>query len=134
MSARRRTLLRVLLFIMAADALLGSLVAIAGGRGLLSRLLPMAARPQVNDLFVLHKLETAGLGLGLAVMLFLAGRNPEKTGAIIVGMAVALCAMAVLEVGAHVAGNTLYPTQLVWAHGLIRVTLAAALFWLRPRI
>ena len=121
--------LRVLLLVLAADALLGSVVVFVGGRAALIRTLTPNAQSQATDLFFLQKLETAALGLGLAVMFALASVQPSGNRAVIVGTAVGVVAMAVTEILANYARPfaQLYPSSLVWTHALVRLSVGAAL-------
>ncbi len=132
----RRVFLQVALLLLAADALLGSML-VLGGRSSIARFIPEQARPQVTDLFVLHKIETAALRFGLGIMLLLAAREPERNTAVVIGISASLFAVAVAELTApHFLGiNSFYPAYLTWLHAGTRVLFAGALIglWASPR-
>jgi hypothetical protein len=130
----RRFWLKLVLFLLAADALIGSLVTIVGGRSGIIRLLPVAARSQATDLFLMQKFEISALRLGLACMWVLTARKPESNSAVILGTSLALVLIAVAEIGAPFLLHTqqLYPWYLVAAHAGLRIALGVALFALRP--
>ena len=125
-----RTILRVLLLLLSADAIIGTLMIVLGGRGTVVWSLPDEAKREATDLFVVGKLETAAFRVGLAVMWLLAVREPEKNRAVIVGTSIGLVALGFSEVVAPrlLDVKVLYPTKLVWGHAIIRWMFAAALF------
>lgn len=130
----RQLWLKLVLLLLAADALIGSLVTIIGGRSGIIRLLPVAARSQATDLFFLQKFELSALRLGLACMWILTARRPESNSAVILGTSVALVLLGVAEVAApfFLHAQQLYPSYLVAAHAGLRIALGVALFALRP--
>src|SRR5260370_35025802 len=71
----------------------------------------------------------------LSVMLFLACRDAVRNVAIIGALMVGLCVLAVTPlISIHMLDiQSIYPGPLVWGRSLIRLGLAALLFYLRPR-
>ena len=68
-------------------------------------------------------------------MLFLAFRDPERNVAVVDGMTVGLCILAVTPLISLYTLDVerLYPGYLIWARSLIRLALAGVLYYLRPR-
>jgi hypothetical protein len=73
--------------------------------------------------------------LALSVMLFLAARDPERNVAIIDGMTLGLCILAITPlISLYMLDvRRLYPGYLIWARSLVRLVLAGVLYYLRPR-
>jgi hypothetical protein len=68
-------------------------------------------------------------------MLFLAFRDPVRNVAIIDALMVGLCVLAVTPLISFYTLDIqrIYPGHLVWGRSLIRLGLAAVLFYMRPR-
>jgi len=90
---------------------------------------------EISTLLLAAVKEMGGLALALSVMLFLASRDPERNVAIIDGMTVGLCILAVTPLISlyTLDVQTLYPAYLVWGRSLVRLVLAGILYYLRPR-
>ncbi len=73
--------------------------------------------------------------LTLSVMLFLAARDPERNVAIIDGMTLGLCILAITPLVSLYTLDIrrLYPAYLIWVRSLVRLVLAGVLYCLRPR-
>jgi hypothetical protein len=71
----------------------------------------------------------------LSVMLFLAARDPERNVAIIDGMTLGLCILAITPLISlyTLDVRSLYPVYLIWVRSLVRLLLAGGLYYLRPR-
>jgi hypothetical protein len=71
----------------------------------------------------------------VSVMLFLASRDPERNVAIIDGMVVGLCILAITPLVSLYTSDVgrLYPSYLIWGRALVRLALAGVLYYLRPR-
>jgi hypothetical protein len=79
--------------------------------------------------------ELGGLALMFGVLLFFASRDPVRNMAIVNGLIVGLCILAItLLLSLYTLDiRRLYPGYLIWGRSLIRLALAAVLYVLRPR-
>ena len=122
-------------------AFLSILLAVAGillifsNKPLIMRMFMHPPEPEISTLLLATVKEMGGLALALSVMLFLACRDPERNVAVIDGMTVGLCVLAVTPL---ISLYTLdvqrfYPGYWIWARSLIRFALAGVLYYLRPR-
>jgi len=115
--------------------------AIAGAFLILSTkplILRMFVRPpesEISTLLLAAVKEVGGIVLMVSVMLFLALRDPERNVAIIDGMIVGLCILALTPLLSlyTLDVRNLYPASLIWLRSLVRVALAGLLYYLRPR-
>jgi Na+-driven multidrug efflux pump len=90
---------------------------------------------EISTLLLAAVKEMGGLALALSVMLFFASRDPERNVAIIDGMTMGLCILAVTPLISLYTLDVqrLYPAYLVWGRSLVRLVLAGILYYLRPR-
>jgi hypothetical protein len=89
---------------------------------------------EVSTLLLAAVKEMDGLVLTLSIMLFLGARDAERNVAIIDGVAVGLCILAItplVSLCAHL--QRLYPASLIWGRSVVRLVLAALFLFLRPR-
>ena len=79
--------------------------------------------------------EMGGVMLMLSVMLFLAARDPARNVAILDALIVGLCILAITPLLSlkMLDFGRLYPPYLIWGRALVRLALAALLFYARPR-
>jgi len=121
-------------------AFLSILLAVAGillifsNKRLIMRMFMHPPEPEISTLLLATVKEMGGLALALSVTLFLACRDPERNVAVIDGMTVGLCVLAVTPL---ISLYTLdvqrfYPGYWIWARSLIRFALAGVLYYLRP--
>ena len=90
---------------------------------------------EVSTLLLALLKEMGGMMLMISVLLFLAARDPARNVAILDALIVGLCILAItpllslkmLDLG------SLYPPYLIWGRSLVRLALAAVLFFARPR-
>jgi len=90
---------------------------------------------EVSTLLLALLKEMGGVMLMISVLLFLAARDPARNVAILDALIVGLCILAItpllslkmLDLG------SLYPPYLIWGRSLVRLALAAVLFFARPR-
>ncbi len=71
----------------------------------------------------------------LSVMLFFASRDPVRNVAILDGVIVGLCVLTVtplISLGT-LDIRRLYPGYMIWGRSIVRLGIAALLFYLRPR-
>jgi hypothetical protein len=126
--------LRILLVILGLDATAKGLLMIFGGKTLIMRLFPHPPESEITTLLLLVRQESGALDLAVALMLYFAYRDPARNVAILNAIAVGLCIAAFSSVVSlyTLDANRLYPAYAVWAHSLLRLMVAALLFYLRP--
>jgi len=90
---------------------------------------------EISTLLLAAVKEMGGLALALSVMLYFASRDPERNVAVVDGMTVGLCILAVTPLISLYTLDVqrLYPGYLIWARSLMRLALAGILYYLRPR-
>ncbi|HEY1469401.1 MAG TPA: hypothetical protein VGF61_10180 [Candidatus Acidoferrum sp.] len=71
----------------------------------------------------------------LSVMLFFAYRDPVRNVNIVNALILGLCILAFTPLWSLYTLDMrhLYPSYLIWGRSLVRLALAALLFFLRPR-
>ena len=79
--------------------------------------------------------EVGGLTLTFSLLLWFASRDPVRNVAILDALIVGLCVLAVTPLLSlwTTEIRTLYPAYLIWGRSVVRLVVAAVLFWLRPR-
>jgi len=90
---------------------------------------------EVSTLLLFLLKEMGGVILMFSVLLFLAARDPARNVAILDALIVGLCILAItpllslkmLDLG------SLYPPYLIWGRSVVRLAIAAVLFYARPR-
>ena len=127
--------LRIVLGIFSFLAAAGGLVLIFSGKPLMLRLFLRPPESEVSTLLLFMMREMGGFVLMLSVMLFFASRDPARNVAIINAVAVGLCILAVTPLLSLYTLDIrrLYPSYLIWGRSLVRLVVAAVLFYLRPR-
>jgi len=130
----KRRLLQLLLLVLAADALIGTLLIFVGGRNTIVRFVPAEAKNQVTDLFLQYKVENSAFRIGLAMIWLLSTRQPERNTPVVIGTAVGLIGLGIMElIGPRLFQlQEFYPSHLVWAHALARIGIGVTLFVLFP--
>ena len=90
---------------------------------------------EVSTLLLLVTKEMGGFILMLSVMLFFAYRDPARNVAILDALAVGLCILAFTPLWSLYTLDIrqLYPSYLIWGRSVVRLVLAALLFYLRPQ-
>jgi Na+-driven multidrug efflux pump len=127
--------LQVALRIFSVLFAVGGLFMIFGSRGLIVRVFLHPPEAEVSTLLLFLLKEMGGMVLTLSVMLFLAARDPERNAAVIDGMTVGLCILAITPLISLYTLDVrrLYPAYLIWLRSLVRLVLAGVLYYLRPR-
>ena len=127
--------LRIILGIFSALTAIGGLVIIFSGRPVIMRLFLRPPESEVSTLLLIALKEMGGLVLILSVMLFFAYRDPARNVAIVNAFIVGLCILAFTPLWSLYTLDMrhLYPSYLIWGRSLVRLALAALLFYLRPR-
>jgi hypothetical protein len=90
---------------------------------------------EVSTLLLSLLKETGGMALMLAALLWLASRNPVRNVAIVDALIAGLCILAVtplLSLWMTDIGRV-YPAYFLWGRSVVRLAIAALLYWLRPR-
>ena len=127
--------LRIILGIFSALAAIAGLVIIFSGRPVIMRLFLRPPEAEVSTLLLIALKEMGGLVLMLSVMLFFAYRDPARNVAIVNAFIVGLCILAFTPLWSLYTLDMrhLYPAYLIWGRSLVRLAVAAVLFYLRPR-
>jgi len=126
-----RVVLGFLSFLMAV----GGMILIVASKPLILGLFLHPPEAEVSTLFLFTLKEMGGFALMLAAMVFFAARDPVRNVAIIDALAVGLCILAFTPLVSRWMLNIqgIYPGHLIWARSVIRLALAALLYYLRPR-
>src|SRR6266481_5854649 len=135
MSKPPHRVLRIVLGFLSLLLAVAGILLIFSSKPLIIRMFMHPPDSEISTLLLATVKEMGGLALALSVMLFLACRDPERNVAVINGMTVGLCILAVTPL---ISLYTLdvqrfYPGYLIWARSLVRFALAGALYYLRPR-
>src|SRR6266853_2558045 len=127
--------LRIILGIVSVFAAAAGLLLVFTGKPLLMRLLLHPPETEVSTLLLFLMREMRGLALMLRVLFFFASRDPVRNVAIVNGLIVGLCILAITPLLSLYTLDIrrLYPGYLIWGRALIRLALAAMLYFLRPR-
>ena len=127
--------LRILLGVFSLLAALGGLLMIFADKPLIVRILLRPPEGEVSILVVSLLKEMGGMVLTLAVFLWLAARDPAKNVAIVDGFIAGLCVLAVTPLVSLWMTDirSLYPAYLLWGRSILRLAIAALLYWMRPR-
>ena len=127
--------LRIILGIVSVFTAVAGLLIVFSGRSLVMRLLLGPPETEVSTLLLFLMRELGGLALMLSVLFFFASRDPVRNVAIVNGLIVGLCILAITPLLSLYTLDVrrLYPGYLIWGRSLIRLALAAVLYFLRPR-
>ncbi len=126
--------LRIVLGIFSLLAAAGGLLFIFSGKPLMMRLFLRPPESEVSTLLLIMMKEMGGFVLMFSVMLFFASRDPERNVAIVNAFIVGLCVLAITPLVSLYTLDVwrLYAGYLIWGRSLVRLALAALLFYLRP--
>jgi hypothetical protein len=127
--------LRILLFIFSLGAAAAGLLMILGGKPLIVHLFLRPPESEVSTLLLLTLKEMGGILLMLSLLFFFASRDPVRNVAIVDALIAGLCVLAVTPLLSLYTLDIrgLYPAYLIWGRSVVRLVLAALLFYLRPR-
>lgn len=127
--------LRIILGIFSLFTAAAGLLFVFSGKPLLVRILLRPPETEVSTLLLFMLRELGGLALMLSVLFFFAFRDPVRNVAIVNGLIVGLCILAITPLlSLYILDiRRLYPAYLIWGRSLIRLALAAVLYFLRPR-
>src|SRR5438552_2660310 len=119
--------------VMSALIAVGGVFMILSGKPLILRVFMHPPESEVSTLLLALLKEMGGVMLMLSVMLFLAARDPARNVAILDALIVGLCILAITPLLSLKMLGSLYPPYLIWGRSLVRLVLAAVLFYARPR-
>jgi len=127
--------LRIILGIFSLLTAVGGLVIIFSNKQMIMRLFLRPPESEVSTLLLIVAKEMGGLILMLSVMLFFAYRDPARNVAIVNAFIVGLCVLAISPLLSlyTLDMRQLFPSYLIWVRSLVRLALAALLFYLRPQ-
>jgi hypothetical protein len=128
--------LRVILWLLALDALIGGLVLLVGGRTSFSWLFPHLSATEVTDLLLFKQRTWGGLGAAFTILLVAAAKDPRGKSIVVWAMAAGLAVAGVAELSSLwlLDIGRLFPVATVLAHSLARVGIALALVILEKRL
>lgn len=108
---------------------------ILSSKPFLMRLFLHPPESEISTLLVFLVKELGGATLAFSLMLFFAYRDPLRNVAIINAFIVGLCILAVTPLLSLYTLDVrpLYPASWFWARSLVRLALAALLYYLRPQ-
>jgi hypothetical protein len=127
--------LRVVLGFLSLLMAIGGAVLIFSSKPVILRLFLHPPAAEISTLLLAALKEMGGFALMLAVMVFFAARDPVRNVAIIDALTVGLCILAVTPLVSlwMLDIQSIYPGHLIWARSVLRLALAALLYYLRPR-
>jgi len=135
MSDRQYRGLRVVLGFLSLLMAIAGVLLIFSSKPLILRLFLHPPEAEISILLLAALKEMGGLALMFGIMLFFASRNPERNVAIIDALMVGLCILAITPLISlyTLDVSRLYPAYAVWGRSLVRLALAAFLYFLRPK-
>jgi hypothetical protein len=127
--------LRILLGLFSVLTAAGGLLMIFGGKALMLRLFLHPPEAELSTLMLAMMKEMGGILLMLSFLLFFAARNPVRNVVIVDALIFGTCVLAVTPLLSLYALDVrrLYPAYLIWGRSLVRLAVAALLYYLRPR-
>jgi hypothetical protein len=127
--------LRILLRVFSLLAALGGLLLIFAEKPLTVRIFLRPPEGEVSTLLLSLLKEMGGMVLMLGVLLWLASRNPVRNVAVVDVVIVGLCILALTPLLSlwMTASRNMPPGYLLWGRSVVRLAMAALLYWLRPR-
>ncbi len=127
--------LRIILGIFSLFTAAAGLLFILSGKPLVMRLSLRPPETEVSTLLLFVMRELGGLALMLSVVFSFASRDPLRNVAIVNGLIVGLCILAITPLLSlyTLVIRRFYSVYLIWGRSLVRLALAAVLYFLRPR-
>jgi hypothetical protein len=119
--------LRIFLRVFSLLAVVGGLLMIFAEKPLIVRILLRPPEGEVSTLLLSLLKETGGMALMLGVLLWLASRNPVRNVAIVDGLIVGICILAVTPLLSLWMTDTrsIYPAYFLWGRSAVRLAIAA---------
>ena len=135
MSGPAYRVLRIVLRVFSLLAAIGGLFMILADKPLVVRVFLRPPEGEVSTLLLSLLKEMGGVTLMLSLLLWLAARNPVRNVAIVDALIVGLCILSVTPLlslwGTDI--RSIYPAYLLWGRSVVRLAIAALLYWLKPR-
>ena len=127
--------LRIFLRVFSLLAAVGGLLMIFAEKPLIVRIFLRPPEGEVSTLLLSILKEMGGMILMLAALLWLALRNPVRNVAIVDALIAGFCILAVTPLLSLWMTDirSMYPAYLLWGRSVVRLAIAALLYWLRPR-
>jgi len=126
-----RIVLRVFSFLVA----FGSLLMIFAGKPAVVRIFLRPPEGEVSTLLLFLLKETGGFAFMLSLLFWFAARDPVRNVAILDAVIAGLCILSVTPLLSLWMTDirSIYPAYLVWGRAVVRLAIAALLYWLRRR-
>jgi hypothetical protein len=135
MSGPAYRVLRIVLRVFSWLAAIGGLFMILADKPLVVRVFLRPPEGEVSTLLLSLLKEMGGVTLMASLLLWLAARNPVRNVAIVDALIVGLCILSVTPLlslwGTGI--RSIYPAYLLWGRSVVRLAIAALLYWLKPR-
>ena len=127
--------LRIILGVFSALAAVGGLFMIFAGKPLIMRIFLRPPEVEVSTLLLFVLKEMGGFALMLSLLLFFAARDPVRNLAIVNAVIAGLGILALTPLLSFYTLDIqkIYPGHLVWGRSLVRLAMAALLYFLKPR-
>ena len=127
--------LRIVLRVFSILIAFGSLLMIFAGKPLILRIFLRPPEGEVSTLLLFLLKETGGFALMLSLLLWFAARDPVRNVAILDAVIAGLCILSITPLVSLWMTDirTIYPAYLLWGRSVVRLAIAAFLYWLRPR-
>jgi len=127
--------LRIILGVFSALAAVGGLFMIFAGKPLIMRIFLRPPEVEVSTLLLFVLKEMGGFALMLSLLLFFAARDPVRNLAIVNAVIAGLCILALTPLLSFYTLDIqkIYPGHLVWGRSVLRLAIAALLYFLKPR-
>ena len=127
--------LRIVLRVFSLLAAIGGLFMILADKPLVVRVFLQPPEGEVSTLLLSLLKEMGGVTLMVSLLLWLAARNPVRYIAVVDALIVGLCILSVTPLlslwGTDI--RNIYPAYLLWGRSVVRLAIAALLYWLKPR-
>ena len=135
MSGPAYRVLRIVLRVFSLLAAIGGLFMILADKPLVVRVFLRPPEGEVSTLLLSLLKEMGGVTLMASLLLWLAAHNPVRNVAIVDALIVGLCILSVTPLlslwGTDI--RSIYPAYLLWGRWVVRLAIAALLYWLKPR-
>ena len=135
MSGPAYRVLRIVLRVFSLLAAIGGLFMILADKPLVVRVFLRPPEGEVSTLLLSLLKEMGGVTLMASLLLWLAARNPVRNVAIVDALIVGLCILSVTPLLSlwGTDNRSIYPAYLLWGRSVVRLAIAALLYWLKPR-
>lgn len=127
--------LKILLGVFSALTAIGGLFMIFASKPLIMRIFLRPPEAEVSTLLLFVLKEMGGFVLMLSLMLFFAARDPVRNLAIVNAVIAGLCILSLTPLLSLYTLDIqkIYPGHLVWGRSVVRLAIAALLYFLKPR-